>query len=116
MRLECLTSRALVKLRHKIYLMGLQGTCCSMILPAMTSTWSSEDLTERAKVDLASMILVMLYFHSVESMHLWLQIDLIITLKENEIAHVSSTQTLGENSKLFGEHSFELNETWKHCA
>ena len=82
----------------------------------MTSTWSSEDLTERAKVDLASMILVMLYFHSVESMHLWLQIDLIIMPKENEIAHVSSTQIQDASSKPIGEHSYGLSETWKLYA
>lgn len=115
MHLECLISRVLVKLRHKISLMGLQDTCCSTILPVMTSIWSTEDLTEKVKVDLASMILAMLYFHLVENMHLWLQTDLIITANENETAHVSSTLTLDENSKLFGEHSFELSETWKHC-
>ena len=58
----------------------------------------------------------MQFYHSAESMLLWLLTDLTTIQNESEIAHVSSTQIQDANSKPIGEHSYGLSETWKLYA
>ena len=58
----------------------------------------------------------MQFYHSAESMLLWLLIDLTTTQNENEIAHVSSTQIQDANSRPIGVHSYGLSEIWKVYA
>ena len=58
----------------------------------------------------------MQFYHSAESMLLWLPTDLITTQNESETAHGSSIQIQDANFKPIGVHSYGLSETWNLYA